>query len=81
MKKTSTKKTKTEKTEDSLNQQVRQLLLDVDTTHRYSMSRIYGLYNQVFEKEETPQSCASCLLRKVRELRKWLTAMDAEPGK
>ena len=50
---------------------VEQLLADVDRTHRYSMSRIYGLYNQAFGRAEKPQSCASCLIRKVRELRAW----------
>lgn len=48
------------------------LIADVDKTHRYSMSKIYGLYNRVFETNETPQSCASCLIRKVNELKKWL---------
>lgn len=55
-----------------LKNEVEQLIVDVENTHRYSMSRIYGLYNRVFEKEEHPQSCASCLIRKVRELKKWL---------
>lgn len=51
--------------------EVRDLLIEVEKTHRYSMSKIYGLYNKVFEKNETPQSCASCLIRKVNELRTW----------
>jgi len=57
-----------------LKQRVALLLVDVDKTHRYSMSRIYSLYNEVFEVEESPQSCASCLIRKVGELRRWLQA-------
>ena len=36
------------------------------------MSRIYGLYNEVFAVTEVPQSCASCLIRKVNELKSWL---------
>lgn len=51
--------------------EVRDLLIDVEKTHRYSMSKIYGLHNRVFEKNENPQSCASCLIRKVRELSDW----------
>ena len=51
--------------------EVRDLLIEVEQTHRYSMSKIYGLHNRVFEKNETPQSCASCLIRKVRELSDW----------
>lgn len=54
------------------------LIADVDKTHRYSMSRIYGLYNEVFGKSETPQSCASCLIRKVKSLRVWLDEQEAE---
>lgn len=48
------------------------LIAEVDKTHRYSMSKIYGLYNRVFETNEAPQSCASCLIRKVNELKAWI---------
>lgn len=54
-----------------LKKEVENLLSEVDSTHRYSMSRIYNIYNQVFGTSEKPQSCASCLIRKVNELRKW----------
>ncbi|GAB6007471.1 hypothetical protein [Dysgonomonas reticulitermitis] len=55
-----------------LKSEVEILLDEVDRTHRYSMSRIYSLWNIVNEKDETPQSCASCLIRKVKDLRSWL---------
>ena len=58
--------------EMNLKSEVEQLLAEVDKTHRYSMAKIYNLANKVFGKEEIPQSCASCLIRKVRELRNWL---------
>lgn len=58
--------------------EVNKLIKEVDTTHRYSMSRIYDLYNKVFDKNEVPQSCASCLIRKVRELNKWLDEQPKE---
>lgn len=53
-------------------QEVKNLVAEVNKTHRYSMSRIYGLWNNIFEKDEKPQSCASCLIRKVGDLKKWL---------
>ena len=59
-------------TNPELNSEVEILLDEVDRTHRYSMSRIYSLWNIVNEKNETPQSCASCLIRKVKDLRSWL---------
>ena len=59
-------------TNPKLKSEVEILLDEVDRTHRYSMSRIYSLWNIVNEKNETPQSCASCLIRKVRDLRSWL---------
>jgi hypothetical protein len=59
-------------TNPELKSEVEILLDEVDRTHRYSMSRIYLLWNIVNEKNETPQSCASCLIRKVRDLRSWL---------
>ncbi|MDH6310213.1 hypothetical protein M2451_003196 [Dysgonomonas sp. PFB1-18] len=61
-----------------LKQEVEQLLADIDRTHRYSMSRIYTLANTVFNKTDKPQSCASCLIRKVRELRNWLETQKVE---
>nr|WP_297168824.1 hypothetical protein [uncultured Dysgonomonas sp.] len=64
--------TKRTQTKASLAQKVELLLDEVNSTHRYSMSRIYGLYNEVFNLAEVPQSCASCLIRKVNELKSWL---------
>jgi hypothetical protein len=57
---------------------VQALVADVDKTHRYSMSRIYGLYNEVYGLEEIPQSCASCLIRKVKQLKEWLLAQEKD---
>lgn len=51
--------------------EVEELLKEIAETHRYSMSRIYGAYNKAYGKNETPQSCASCLIRKVNELKTW----------
>lgn len=59
-------------TNPELKSEVEILLDEVDRTHRYSMSRIYSLWNIVHQKNETPQSCASCLIRKVKDLRSWL---------
>jgi len=53
------------------------LIDEVERTHRYSMSRIYSLWNIVHEKNEVPQSCASCLIRKVKDLRIWLEKENA----
>ncbi|NDW19068.1 hypothetical protein D0T53_09100 [Dysgonomonas sp. 216] len=55
-----------------LKQKVNELISDVEQSHRYSMSRIYSIYNEVFDTNEQPQSCASCLIRKVNLLKKWL---------
>lgn len=67
----------TNKTE-TLKEKVISLIKEVNTTHRYSMSRIYGLYNEVFTVAETPQSCASCLIRKVNQLKSWLAEQPEE---
>jgi len=55
-----------------LRKKIETLIEEVNTTHRYSMSRIYALYNEAFDTNEKPQSCASCLIRKVRDLQIWL---------
>lgn len=57
---------------ETLKTEVSAMIEDVDRTHRYSMSLIYGLYNRVNGTDERPQSCASCLIRKVKQLREWL---------
>lgn len=55
--------------------------------HRYSVSRVYAAYNEVFSKQEKPQTCSSCLRNRVCELGKWLegyneylAAQDAPAG-
>ena len=60
---------------------VKALVDEVDKTHRYSMSRIYGLYNEVYDTVEVPQSCASCLIRKVKQLKTWLKIQEELAGK
>lgn len=67
----------TDKTE-TLKEKVVSLIKEIDATHRYSMSRIYGLYNEVFSVAEAPQSCASCLIRKVNQLKTWLSDQPDE---
>lgn len=44
--------------------------------HTYSVSRIYGAYNAVMQKRDTPQTCSSCLRNRVRELKQWKAAYD-----
>lgn len=54
------------------------VVAEVDRTHRYSMSKIYSLYNRVYNTNEEPQACTSCLIRKVRALREWLDKQEPE---
>lgn len=62
-------------------EKVQALVQEVDKTHRYSMSRVYGIHNEVFNKSEQPQSCASCLIRKVGELKQWLSEQNIKAPK
>lgn len=70
--------TNTKQTANTLIEKVESLLEEVNSTHRYSMSRIYGLYNEVFAVAEVPQSCASYLIRKVNELKSWLVQQSKD---
>ncbi|MDR1809631.1 MAG: hypothetical protein LBR34_04405 [Prevotella sp.] len=54
-----------------LKAEVEVLLADVSRTHRYGARRIYALYNRVFGTDEEPQTCISCLIRKVNKLKRW----------
>jgi len=57
---------------DELLQNVREALTYIEKTHRYSMSRLYALWNFIFSRNEAPKSCASCLIRKSRDLSDWM---------
>ena len=39
--------------------------------NRYSVSRIYAAHNAIFELDEAPQTCATCLTSRAAKLRKW----------
>lgn len=64
------------KKEKSLFVRAKELVEEVKRTHRYSMSKIYGMYNEITGKNETAQSCASCLLRKVHFIESWIASEE-----
>ena len=51
---------------------IKELVEYVERTHLYSSSKIYELYNETYNKNERQSTCASCLLARVRLLKKWL---------
>lgn len=55
-----------------LRKRIKELVEYVERTHLYSSSKIYDLYNEVYNKNERQSTCASCLLTRVRLLKKWL---------
>lgn len=57
---------------ENLKERIKELVEYVDKTHRYSSSKIYELYNEAYNKNEIQSTCASCLLTRVRLLKKWL---------
>jgi len=46
--------------------------------HTYSVSRIYAAHNAVFQKNDAPQSCSSCLRSRAAELKKWRESYAAD---
>lgn len=42
----------------------------------YSVSKVYGAYNEAYGLNETPQSCTSCLVNRAVLLAKWLEGYD-----
>lgn len=55
-----------------LRNRIKELIEYVERTHLYSSSKIYDLYNEAYNKNERQSTCASCLLTRVRLLKKWL---------
>lgn len=63
-------------------EQLQALALQVVQDRRknnYSVSRIYNAYNLIFNKRESPQTCASCLLKRAKEIEKWYEDSLTEP--
>lgn len=56
----------------NLRNRIKELVEYTEHTHLYSSSKIYELYNEVYNKNERQSTCASCLLTRVRLLKKWL---------
>lgn len=56
----------------NLRERIKELVEYVERTHLYSSSKIYDLYNEAYNKNERQSTCASCLLTRVRLLKKWL---------
>lgn len=57
---------------ENLRNRIKELVEYTERTHRYSSSKIYELYNEVYNKKEQQSTCASCLLTRVRLLKKWM---------
>lgn len=66
---------------ENLRERIKELVEYVDKTHRYSSSKIYELYNEAYNKNERQSTCASCLLTRVRLLKKWLQEHPEEEVK
>ena len=55
---------------------VKEVIAD-DAKRTYSVSKIYGAYNEAFGLNETPQSCSTCLVNRAKMLVKWLAGYEA----
>lgn len=64
-----------------LRNRIKELVEYVERTHLYSSSKIYELYNEAYNKNEKQSTCASCLLTRVRLLKKWLQEHPEEEVK
>lgn len=65
----------------NLKERIKELVEYVERTHLYSSSKIYDLYNEAYNKSERQSTCASCLLTRVRLLKKWLQEYPEEEVK
>lgn len=65
----------------NLRERIKELVEYTERTHRYSSSKIYELYNEAYNKNERQSTCASCLLTRVRLLKKWLQEHPEEEVK
>jgi len=54
-------------------------VLDMASRNRYSAKAVYGAYNEVMGRNDRPETCATCLRNRVRELRKWYDSVKPLP--
>lgn len=55
---------------------VKEIVADAQK-HSYSVSKVYAAYNAVFEVNERPQTCSSCLRNRAKLLTEWLKGYKA----
>lgn len=57
-------------------------VVEQHAAHRYDTGLIYQVYNLIKGTKEKPQTCPSCLIRRAKEVEKWLAKQPAqiEPG-
>lgn len=55
---------------------VKEVIAD-STKRTYSVSKVYGAYNEAYGLNETPQSCTSCLVNRAGLLVKWMEGYEA----
>lgn len=65
-----------DKVSDDLLKRIKKVIADGDS-HRYSVSAVYGAYNEAYGKRDIPQTCSTCLRNRVRELRKYMEGYNA----
>ena len=58
--------------EKSLQIKIQELTTEIEKTKQYSSSKIYNLYNEVFNVKDKYSGCPSCLKRRLRTLQQWL---------
>lgn len=46
--------------------------------HNYSVSKVFGTHNAVFQRKDQPQTCSSCLRNRVRDLKRWLAEYEKQ---
>jgi len=63
---------------DELIKKARLVVDEADNHHRYSISGIYEVYNAITGCDEKKQNCSTCLLNKVKEIRRWLASAQSE---
>jgi hypothetical protein len=57
--------------------EIRTFIQDTKQSHRYSTSKIYGYTNYLFEKNEQPSTCRSCVLNHFHQIEQWIADYDA----
>jgi len=59
-------------------QEVKELITHVERTKEYDCHQIIGLHNRIFNMDEDPDACESCLRIRMMQIKAWYQDQNSD---